>query len=81
MANRGFVEFCDALVGTWAGLRDGAGLQGEHVESVWEKTLGGSFLHEEWFTSGKAGVLAHTATAYFRVATGEPGTPETSRTR
>jgi hypothetical protein len=72
MSKRDFVEFCNSLVGTWVGHRDSDGLVGEKIRSVWKKALSGSFLHEEWFTSGKEGTLRHTATAYFRIATGAP---------
>ncbi len=72
MNDRDFVEFCDALVGTWVGRRDGDALRGERVKAVWERTLDGSFLREEWYTSGKEGELRHTATAHFRIASGAP---------
>ncbi len=72
MNDRDFVEFCNSLVGTWVGRRDSDGLVGERIRSVWRKTLDGSFLHEEWFTSGKEGELRHTATAMFRIASGAP---------
>jgi hypothetical protein len=73
MTDHSFSRLCDRLVGAWSGQRDGTDLERERVRSVWKKTLDGSFLQEDWYTSGTGNVLMHRATALFGIADGMPG--------
>jgi hypothetical protein len=72
MTAQSFAKFCEALIGTWTGEREGNGPINEKVKSVWERALGNAFLQEHWFVSDRETAPGLHAVAYFKIGDDSP---------